>query len=321
MFIVYRKAFLLSVFSDIMKNKTGGGMMTSEQIKCFFKVAELGSFTAAAEAMYMTQPALSKRITALEHEFNLVLFSRDKSKKTQLTKAGRVVYDGFQEIEQNMEKILEQARSVASGMTGTVRLGIFENQIIDEYLQEILNDFSRRYKNVELYVTTDSFNGLVDHVLDGKLDCAITIGYDLVGREKIRHRTLYYLKTYLVVPEQFLGEVWKTYTMKDFADKPFLTILQENNNFQDRMIREATRQAGFEPEFIVASDEKNFMMLLEMGKGIAALDAYSKCCNSPNVRCISVPEIPPSPFDLVWSDKNKNPAFHCLLEYLTFEES
>lgn len=32
--------------------------MTSEQIKCFFKVAELGSFTAAAEAMYMAQPVV-----------------------------------------------------------------------------------------------------------------------------------------------------------------------------------------------------------------------------------------------------------------------
>lgn len=294
--------------------------MTTEQVKCFFKVAELGSFTAAAEAMYMTQPALSKRITSMERELDLTLFSRDKSKKTHLTKAGQVIYEGFLQVEQDISRIVEQAKSVENGMTGTIRLGIFENQIIDEYLQEILNDFSRRYQNVELYVTTDSFNGLVDSVMDEKLDCAITIGYDLVGRERIRHKTLYHLKSYLVVPEQFLDEAWKAYTLKDFADMPFLTISAENNNFQDRMIREATRTAGFEPEFIVASDERNFMMLLEMGRGIAALDAYSKCCNSPNVRCISVPEIPPSPFDLVWTEKNRNPAFRCLLEYLTFDE-
>lgn len=294
--------------------------MTTEQVKCLFKVVELGSFTAAAEAMYMTQPALSKRITALERELGLALFSRDKSKKTHLTKAGKVIYEGFLQVEQDISRIVEQAKSVDNGMAGTIRLGIFENQIIDEYLQEILNDFSGRYQNVELYVTTDSFNGLVDSVMEGKLDCAITIGYDLVGRERIRHKTLYHLRTYLVVPEQFLDETWKTYTLRDFADKPFLTIRAENNHFQDRMIREATRAAGFEPEFVVASDERNFMMLLEMGRGIAALDAYSKCCNSPNVRCISVPEIPPSPFDLVWTEKNRNPAFRCFLEYLAFDE-
>lgn len=62
--------------------------MTTEQIQCFFKVVEYGSFTAAASALYMTQPALSKRITALENELNIVLFDRDKSKQIQLTKAG-----------------------------------------------------------------------------------------------------------------------------------------------------------------------------------------------------------------------------------------
>lgn len=62
--------------------------MTTEQIQCFFKVVECESFTAAASALYMTQPALSKRITALENELNIVLFDRDKSKQIQLTKAG-----------------------------------------------------------------------------------------------------------------------------------------------------------------------------------------------------------------------------------------
>lgn len=294
--------------------------MTSEQIQCFFKVVELGSFTAAAEAMYMTQPALSKRITALESELGLQLFNRDKSKTTHLTRTGEVIYDGFLQVEKDMSRIIERAKNVEKGMTGTIRLGIYENQIIDEYLQEILNDFSERYKNVDLFITTDSLNGLIEQIHNDQLDCAITIGYDLIGREKIKHRTLYHLKTYLVVPERFLDEAWRTYTLKDFADKPFLSIPPQSNSFQDRMIRAATKTAGIEPDFIMAPDEKNFMMLLEMGRGIAALDSYNKCCRNPNLRCISVPEIGPSPFDLVWSENNKNPAFRCLLEYLTFEK-
>ncbi|MEI3338571.1 MAG: hypothetical protein V8R80_00295 [Eubacterium sp.] len=93
--------------------------------------------------------------------------------------SGKVIYDGFKQVEKDVSRILEQ-ENIEKGMTGTIRLGIFENQIIDEYLQEILNDFSkRRYQNVELYVTTDSFNGLINSVMDGKLDCAATIGYDL----------------------------------------------------------------------------------------------------------------------------------------------
>lgn len=294
--------------------------MTTEQIQCFFKVVELGSFTKAADAMYMTQPALSKRIHALEDELQLLLFTRDKSRQTQLTDAGKVIYDGFSQIHRMGTRIIKQAKDIENGMIGTIRIGIFENQIMDEYLQEILNDFATHYPNVELYVTTDSFNGLVEKVKNGKLDCAVTIQYDLIGRSGIRHRTLYRLKSFLVVPERFLEDRKERKTLKDFADLPFLTITEDGNTFQNRMIREQTRKAGFEPKFIQATDEKNFMMMLEMGKGIAILDNYSKCCGSPSLQCISVPEIAVAPFDLVWTDQNSNPAFRCFEKYLRFED-
>lgn len=290
--------------------------MTSEQVECFFQVAELGSFTAAAEAMYMAQPALSKRINTLEAELGVMLFSRDKSRRTQMTEAGQIVYHGFKELYGKAQQIVEQAKYAEKGMTGTVRLGIFENQIMDEYLQEILNDFAEHCPGVELYVTTDSFEGLIRNVQNGTLDCAVTLQYDLAARSKIRHKTLYKLETLLVVPNQFMEEEKEQHSLKDFADKPFLTINENDNTFLDRMIKAETKQAGFEPKLVMASDEKNYMMMLEMGKGIAILDAYSKCCNSPNVQCITVPEIKATPFDLVWIEKNPNPAFQYFLKYL-----
>lgn len=290
--------------------------MTTEQIQCFFKIVETGSFTAAAEAMYMTQASLSKKIIALEHELSVTLFDRNKSKHTELTEAGKIVYEGFLDIQNRIDKVIEKAQNMASGISGTIRMGIFENQIIDEYLQEILNDFAKRYSNIELFVTTGSFNELIEDVQKGKLDCAVTLGYDVMGRSHIRHKTLYHLKTYLVVPNEFLNDSWKVYELKDFKDKPFLTIKADQNTFQDKMIRAQTERAGFTPQFITATDEKNFMMLLEMGRGIACLDAYSKCCKSPNVRCLSVPELEPCPFDIVWVDENTNPAFKYLIKYL-----
>ncbi|MBQ8663438.1 MAG: LysR family transcriptional regulator [Eubacterium sp.] len=294
--------------------------MTSEQIQCFFAVVESGSFTAAAETMYMTQPALSKRIAALEQEVALTLFSRDKTKRTELTMAGKVFYDGLKEVYQSFEMVLANARNMEAGIAGTIRLGLFENQIIDEYLQEILNDFSRHYPNIELYVTTATFEQLIEQIHNGTLDCGITLGYDLVGRTKLKSKVLYALKTYLVVPNQFLDEAWKVYTIEDFFDMPFLTIRKNSNNFYQREVSSFAKSHGFTPKLIQASDDKNFMMLLEMGKGVAFLDSYSKCCNSPNVRCFSFPEIPDTPFSLVWSEKSKNPALNYLLEYLNVDE-
>ena len=294
--------------------------MTSEQILCFLKVAETGSFTAAAEAMYMTQPSLSKRINALEAEVSLTLFTRDKTKPTQLTEAGRVFYEGMKQIRQNVEGVLAQARNVEKGITGILRMGIYENQIIDEYLQEILNDFTSRYPNVELYVTTSTFNGLIEQMHDGSLDCVITLGYDIVGRPKLKSKKLYGLKTCLVVPNSFLDETWKAYQFSDFWDKPFLTISESDNTFYEREFSKLTKELGFTPKVVHATDEKNFMMMLEMGKGMALLDEYSKCCKSPNVRCFTFPEISETEFHLAWTTKGTNPALKYLLEYLQYAE-
>lgn len=294
--------------------------MTTEQLQCFFKVAESGSFTVAADGLYMTRPSLSKKIAALEHELGVTLFCRDKSRQTQLTEAGRILYEGFKKVEQETERYIQQARQVEQGQRGSLRMGIFESQIVDEHLREILDGFAQKYPQVELYVTTDSFNGLITGVQEQLYDCVVTIGYDVMGRSGVSHETLYDLEAYLVVPKVFLSLAEpEEYSLLDFKDFPFLTICPENNTFQDKMIREATRRAGFEPKFSYTSDEKNFMLMLELGKGVAVLDAYSKCCNSPHVCCFSLPEFPPSPFDLVWVEKNSNPVFLHFLEYVQKE--
>ena len=67
---------------------TGGtGNMTFNQIKYFVTVAECLSFTEAAKCLFITQPALSRQINAMEEELGTKLFIRDK-KRLKLTPGG-----------------------------------------------------------------------------------------------------------------------------------------------------------------------------------------------------------------------------------------
>ena len=52
--------------------------MTFLEIEAFLKITETGSFSAAAEALYVTQPALGRRIRAMEEELGYPLFVREK---------------------------------------------------------------------------------------------------------------------------------------------------------------------------------------------------------------------------------------------------
>ena len=64
--------------------------MTFLEIEAFLKIAQCGSFSAAAEKLYITQPALGRRIRALEEELGYSLFIRNKGvRHVELTRQGR----------------------------------------------------------------------------------------------------------------------------------------------------------------------------------------------------------------------------------------
>ncbi|OES44755.1 LysR family transcriptional regulator [Domibacillus iocasae] len=78
--------------------------MELKNIEAFLMVVEKGSFSAAAAALYISQPTISVRIQQLERHLNCSLFERENGKKTVLTHSGKRVYQYFYEAHQLIEK-------------------------------------------------------------------------------------------------------------------------------------------------------------------------------------------------------------------------
>ena len=96
--------------------------MDSRQLTAFLNVSELGSFTAAGEALYISKVAVMKQISSLEGEVGAVLFRRT-NQGCSLTEAGTVFYTEVKKIVRSMELAIEKTRA-ASGDTGNViRIG------------------------------------------------------------------------------------------------------------------------------------------------------------------------------------------------------
>ena len=90
--------------------------MDINTLKAFVAVAETGSFSLAAERIYLTQPAVSKRIAALETELGVKLFDR-MGKTTSLNEAGRKLLPRAINMLQEMEDI-QRSISNLSGDVG-----------------------------------------------------------------------------------------------------------------------------------------------------------------------------------------------------------
>ena len=95
--------------------------MMIESLKIFCDLADLKSFSRAAEANYVTQPAVSTQIKKLEKFWKLKMFDRQR-KSVQLTAAGEALYEKAKEILGVYEELNLSLRGMTQSVSGTVRI-------------------------------------------------------------------------------------------------------------------------------------------------------------------------------------------------------
>ena len=145
--------------------------MDIQSIRAFLTVSETGSFSRAADALFLTQPAVSKRIQALEHSLGAALFDRI-GKSVRLTEAGRALLPGCRRI---LDEIAESERIISNlGRTTSGVLKLATSHHIGLHrLPAILRDYTRRYPDVELQLGFLDSEEACSQIINGDIELAI----------------------------------------------------------------------------------------------------------------------------------------------------
>jgi aminoethylphosphonate catabolism LysR family transcriptional regulator len=141
--------------------------MRYAQLRAFHFVALHGGFSRAAQAMFLTQPAVSDQVGRLEREHDLLLFKRDR-KRVQLTQVGEKLFTLTRQMFEIEDQIAEALSESRTEIEGTLRI------VADStfHLTEILKQFRLAYPGV--FVSIRSGNTLA--VLDALRDYQAEIG-------------------------------------------------------------------------------------------------------------------------------------------------
>jgi len=145
--------------------------MDIQNIRAFLAISELGSFSRAAEKLYITQPAISKRISTLELELDCQLFDR-LGKTVQLTQAGEALIPGYQRILGEIDdskRIISNLREVVSGH---LRFGT-SHHIGLHRLPPVLREYTKLYPEVELDIQFMDSEQAAQHILKGSIELAL----------------------------------------------------------------------------------------------------------------------------------------------------
>jgi len=122
--------------------------MNFNQLKTFYFAVKCGSYSAAAEALYITQPAVTKQVQQLEATYEIKFLNRF-GKKMVLTDAGEVLYDFADKIFQIESQAEESLRDFQHRKSGRLRIHASES-FGAYYLPSIINIFKKKYPNIHI---------------------------------------------------------------------------------------------------------------------------------------------------------------------------
>ena len=155
--------------------------MDTTSLKTFLSIAETGSFSGAADRLYLTQPAISKRIQALENELGTQLFDR-VGRQTLLTPAGEIFYKRAQIILQQLEDSQREIANLSGEVTGTLHIGT-SHHIGLHHLPPILKRLNQQFPDLTLDIHFMDSEAAYREVFTGKLELGIITIPDTAGEE------------------------------------------------------------------------------------------------------------------------------------------
>ena len=124
--------------------------MYNPQLKTFLQVADAGSFSKAAEHLYITAPAVIKQVNLLEKNLGVELFIRSH-RGLELTAAGRSLYQEAQNIIRHSEEAVNRVRQTAMRKTNTIRVGFSPLSPPDE-LVRLLPKLHQHCPDLEIHM-------------------------------------------------------------------------------------------------------------------------------------------------------------------------
>lgn len=147
------------------------------QLRAFHHVAICGGFSRAAEALLLTQPAISDQVRKLEEEYDILLFNRNK-KQVTLTKSGEQLLEITRrmfDIEQQALDLLSESRALRSG---TLRI------VADaaHHLLHILARFRQKYPGIQISLRSGNTETVVTSLYSYEADVGV-LGQVPVGRD------------------------------------------------------------------------------------------------------------------------------------------
>jgi DNA-binding transcriptional LysR family regulator len=260
-------------------------VLDSRRLAVFVTVVELGSFTAAAERLYLTQPAVSQQVAALERELGVQLLSRTP-RGVELTPAGRLLAERASGVLQDLTR-LEQDLRALTHVERPVRLGSFSTAG-SHLIPRAVKAFRKGFPGRRIAVSHAPADAVSAMVREGTVDVGLVWDYDLFPRRfdpSLVVTPLLLDPLVLVLSEDHRLAGADEVSLADLADETWV-IRQHTEPYADSF-EQMCRTAGFEPrEVFWTEDYESVQGMVAVGLGVSLVPELSLAAVRPEVAVV-----------------------------------
>jgi DNA-binding transcriptional LysR family regulator len=247
--------------------------MADRRLEIFHTVGRLLSFTKAAEALQMTQPAVTFQIRQLEEEYNVRLFDRAHS-KIHLTDAGKRMFEYAERIFNLYREMENTIHEVTDEVGGLLRIGA-SISVAECFLPNILARFQKSFPNVQLSLqalnTQEVFDLLEQRLIDIGIIEGTSEGYEFVNQ--------YYTDEELVLVMPANHELASKRNVSPHVLAQQAWILREEGSHTRQVLLEYLQERGHPLSALTVAMELNspeaIKGAIEAGLGISVLPRYA----------------------------------------------
>ncbi|MGX1932691.1 LysR family transcriptional regulator [Microbacterium resistens] len=250
--------------------------MNLEQLRGFVEIAEVGTFTRAADRLHLAQPSLSRQISTLERELGSDLFHRARGHIT-LTAAGETLLPYARRILADADAVHREMAEIAGLRRGRVRLGA-PPSLCASLVTEVVSAFHASYPGIELEITERGSRGLTAALAEGALDLALVTSSGpgaaaQASLERLSLHTEVLLTEELVVVSSAAEPVLTGGSSIALAQVARLPLIAFPRSYDLRATTDAAfAAAGCEPSIIVEGPEMDTVLrFVERGMGVAVV--------------------------------------------------
>lgn len=233
-------------------------MLDVKRMRILREVARRGSFSAAADSLYLSQSAVSQQIATLERETGARLIDRTRS-GPRLTDAGRVLTTHADAIIARLAEAERELDAIAGLEGGELRLGSFPSASA-AILTQAVAEFSACHPLVSISVSEAEPEDAIPLLLAGELDLALVFDYPgqpAAGQRDLDTRLLLEESMSLVLPASDPLAAQERLRLADFAAANWLCGRRPSSCSQITL--DACRESGFEPRVAYESDDYNVL--------------------------------------------------------------